>query len=237
VNEAAILHVGPAGRYVALIVACWAVLANAQPNFPPIAIDNPTPATFTEFAAAVASIGDVNGDSVPDILIGAEQQDIGGNARASRGLVFRGRHGRREWRWHPRPAGGRLIRMSAAIPGPGQAFLFVSTPTEVAGDILPKSINVHKQGVIPVAILATSEFDATSVNPSSVRFGPANATATHNAMEDVDDDGDIDLLLKFNAPQTGIVCGSTRASLTGKTFDGEPVQGSDSFKTVGCPKP
>ena len=100
----------------------------------------------------------------------------------------------------------------------GRAFLFVSTPIEVVVNILPASINPKSQGVIPVAILTTPEFDATSVNPLSVRFGPAGATEAHGKghLEDIDGDGDIDLLLHFGAQESGIVCGNTQASRRGE---------------------
>ena len=60
------------------------------------------------------------------------------------------------------------------------------------------------------------------------------APAVHFALEDVDLDGDIDLILHFNTQATGIQCGDTSASLTGTTFSGQMIQGLDSINTVGC---
>jgi hypothetical protein len=92
--------------------------------------------------------------------------------------------------------------------------------------------------VIPVAILTTDAFDATTVDPLSVRFEPKGATEAHNKghIEDVNQDGEPDLVLHFRTRATGIKCGDISASLTGETVDGEPIQGSDSIKTVGCNK-
>jgi hypothetical protein len=100
----------------------------------------------------------------------------------------------------------------------------------------PNSINPNSKGVIPVAILTTPAFDATTVDPLSVKFGPAGATETHGKghIEDVDGDGDPDLVLHFNTQQTGIQCGDTSASLTGKTFGGQAITGTDAIQTVGC---
>jgi hypothetical protein len=108
---------------------------------------------------------------------------------------------------------------------------------EVTVDNLPAAINPNSRGVITVAMLTTPDFDATGADPSSVRFGPGGATEAHERghPEDVDGDGDTDLVLHFRTPATGIACGDTEASLTGETLAGEPIRGSDTFKTVGCP--
>jgi hypothetical protein len=55
-----------------------------------------------------------------------------------------------------------------------------------------------------------------------------------SALEDVDGDGDTDMILHFKTQDTSIVCGDTSASLTGETFGGQAIEGSDSIKAVGC---
>jgi Lectin C-type domain len=113
---------------------------------------------------------------------------------------------------------------------------------EVAIDIkpgsFPNSINPKSHGVIPVAILTTDTFDATTIDPLSIQFGPSGATEAYHKghIEDVNHDGEPDLVLHFKTQATGIQCGDTSASLTGETFDGDPIQGSDAIKTVGCKK-
>lgn len=96
----------------------------------------------------------------------------------------------------------------------------------------PNSINPDSQGVIPVAILTTDDFDASAVDPDSVRFGPAEAEAVQWAFENVDGDGDLDMILHFETEETGISAGDTEAELTGKTVDGMDIHGSDSVRTV-----
>ena len=66
---------------------------------------------------------------------------------------------------------------------------------------VPNSINPKSHGVTPVAILTTATFDATMVDPSSVRFGPNEATAAKSHVEDVDGDGDLDLALPLRHPR------------------------------------
>ena len=100
----------------------------------------------------------------------------------------------------------------------------------------PNAINPANSGLISVVILSTETFDATTVSPITVQFGPTGASPQHELghLEDVDNDGDLDLVLHFRSQATGIQCGDTEASLTGETFDGQPIQGADSIVTVGC---
>ena len=53
-------------------------------------LNNPTP---QEFGRAVAGIGDVNGDEVPDLLVGAPGQKVGGNEAHGQVFVFSGATG------------------------------------------------------------------------------------------------------------------------------------------------
>lgn len=93
-----------------------------------------------------------------------------------------------------------------------------------------------------MAILTTdpsdnvTTFDATTVDPTTVLFGltGTETVPVHYAWEDVDGDGDIDIILHFKTQDTGINCEDTSATLTGTTFDGQAIKGTDSIKTVGC---
>jgi hypothetical protein len=96
-------------------------------------------------------------------------------------------------------------------------------------DIKPGSatnpINLRSGGLIPVAILTTPSFDATTVDVSTVRFGPGNASEAHGHghVEDVDGDGDLDLMLHFSTAAAAIPCGATSATLTGTGITGTDV--------------
>ena len=104
------------------------------------------------------------------------------------------------------------------------------------GDPVPKPINPSATGNTPVAILSTSTFDATTVEPSTVRFGPSGveATSVHSSVQDVDGDGRLDLLLTFNNTATHFGCGESASLITGQTFSGQHVQGFQAITTSGC---
>ena len=144
------------------------------------------------------------------------------------------------------PTSGQFIReVDAFAVGIGEdIFPTETTPVQcvlqVAVDIkpddFPNSINPKSQGVIPVAILTTDTFDATTVEPLSIEFGPNGAIEAHGKghIEDADGDGNDDLVLHFNTQETGIQCGDTSASLTGQTFSGQEIEGTNAIITKDC---
>lgn len=94
----------------------------------------------------------------------------------------------------------------------------------------PNSINLEAKGVIPVAILSTAGFDASTVDPTTVTF--ADAPSIKSKMVDVDYDGDMDMLLYFNIKDLSLDANSTEATLTGETYEGMDIQGTDSVSIV-----
>lgn len=110
----------------------------------------------------------------------------------------------------------------------------------------PTPINCQSRGVTPVAILTMDDFDATTVDPSSLRFGKprvvaegGGATITHNGghTEDVDGDGEPDFVGHFSTQDAGFTASDTEGWVIGETEDGQSIVGIDSVETVGnCPE-
>ena len=91
-------------------------------------------------------------------------------------------------------------------------------------------VTTKGKGVLPVAILTTDDFDASTVDASTLSFGPGGAAPAHSGghLEDVDGDGDLDLMLHFRTQEHGLASGDTEACISGMTLDGTELQGCDS---------
>jgi hypothetical protein len=79
-------------------------------------------------------------------------------------------------------------------------------------------------------------FDATQVNPATLKFGIGEAQnqAVTPLVWDRDDDTDSDVIFPVKTQDTGIICGDTEATLTGLTYAGAPFTGTDSVTTTDC---
>ncbi|MFL5580080.1 MAG: hypothetical protein ACJ8AO_06885, partial [Gemmatimonadaceae bacterium] len=97
--------------------------------------------------------------------------------------------------------------------------------------LLPGAINARleeeTQGLLPVTVLSEGGFDATTLDAGSVRLGAASVATRPDgtpmaAAEDVDADGDLDLVLHFEraAVLDGTQGTQVPLSLTGTLTDG-----------------
>ncbi|MHB8900342.1 MAG: LamG-like jellyroll fold domain-containing protein [Thermoguttaceae bacterium] len=98
---------------------------------------------------------------------------------------------------------GRFVTATATDPN-GNTSEFSHTRVRIdvkPGDSDP-SLNLASNGKIAVVLFGTSQFDARSVNTSSVVF--AGASAVKTSFEDVDHDGNLDAVLHFETQQTNL---------------------------------
>jgi hypothetical protein len=106
----------------------------------------------------------------------------------------------------------------------------------------PNCINIKNldNGVIPLAILTTDDFDASSVDPSTIASGGLGArskgkSGTIGSLEDVDGDGDLDLVVQLSyEPQIERIA-PQGFRITAMTFEGAPLRGTDSICVVPDP--
>jgi hypothetical protein len=114
--------------------------------------------------------------------------------------------------------------------------------SEIVIDIHPGStvnpVNPNLKGVLPVAILGSALLDVTQIDARSLRFGTGMTPETHGKghLEDVNDDGLLDLLGHYAVLSSGIRVGDKQACLTA-TLGGTVFGGCDRIRTVprrGC---
>jgi hypothetical protein len=123
------------------------------------------------------------------------------------------------------------------------ANLFETVSIDIKRDV----VNVDSNGSIAVSILTTLDFDASLVDITNLNF--AGASAFQWALDDVDNDGDLDLMLHFRIEDTildsifaqlvaddldgdGVLDSKNQeaeVSLMASLFDGSLVEGSDSL--------
>jgi hypothetical protein len=114
-------------------------------------------------------------------------------------------------------------------------------------DILPESVNVDSQGALSVVVFGSAGFDASLIDIASVRF--AGAGVWQSTLADVNQDGILDMQLKFRREDTILdeiyaqlladdldqdgILDSTRQTaqidLTGETLEDELFRGSDAI--------
>ena len=134
--------------------------------------------------------------------------------------------------------------------GPGSIFMSIALQDGAVGvassvravvmDIkpgdVPNTLNPRSHGVVPIAIVTTEQFDATSIDMTSLRFGVTGqeTAALRAVLDDVDGDGDTDLLAFFRSRDPDLGCEDQFTYISGVTVTGESIAGIDSVVMVGC---
>lgn len=94
---------------------------------------------------------------------------------------------------------------------------------------------VSSGGTVPVAIFSSSTFDARTVDPLTVSLasGPVVLKGKGTAMaaaQDVNGDGLLDLIVHVQTEALQLSETDTEAVLTGRTFAGQAIRGSNSVR-------
>ena len=98
----------------------------------------------------------------------------------------------------------------------------------------PNCFNNDGKGVIPIAILGSSTFDVTQVDPLTLSLNSQTVKTKGNGdpqtnIEDVNGDGFDDLVVKIIDTDGTYEVGTGTATLIGQLFDGTQIEGTDSI--------
>jgi len=95
---------------------------------------------------------------------------------------------------------------------------------------------------VPMAVLGSDEFDVMTIDVTTLRFGRDLALPAHDLtrfstyldhLQDVNDDGFMDLVSHYAIRDIGFIRGDTEACLVGETLSGIPIHGCDSVRLIG----
>lgn len=127
-----------------------------------------------------------------------------------------------------------------AAPGLRPAFAqeeHLHVGVDIKPGSFPNAINLKSNGSVPVALLGSADFDVSSVDLDTVKFGKmhemdSGAPALRSALEDVNGDGFMDRVFHFKIEATGLEPSDMEACLHGMTLGGEHFCGHDSIKII-----
>lgn len=143
------------------------------------------------------------------------------------------------------PGDTRFPDITGLLTGPtGDAFkaacrVEIGLAIAVEIDIKPGSeennVNLGSNGNVPVAIFSTPEFDAASIDPTSVTLANANLKMKGKgtliySLEDINGDGLLDLLVHIETQGLELTASSESTDLAGRTLGGTPIFGTDSIQ-------
>ncbi|MGD0923031.1 MAG: hypothetical protein ABSA70_14905 [Terriglobia bacterium] len=116
-------------------------------------------------------------------------------------------------------------------------FLVKTVAIDIKPGVYPNTINLGSNGTVPVAILSSETFDATTVDPVTVTLAGASVKlkgkgTPMSSFEDVNKDGRLDLLVHVTTEALELTATSEEAVLEGKTFSGRRIKGTDTVKIV-----
>lgn len=112
---------------------------------------------------------------------------------------------------------------------------------EVGIDIKPNSfpnnINLSSNGTTPVAIFSSTNFDATTINPTTVSLAGVQVRLKRNgtpmvSFEDINTDGLLDMILRISTRDMQLNETDIITVLNGQTFNGMFIKGTDLVRIV-----
>jgi filamentous hemagglutinin family protein len=121
----------------------------------------------------------------------------------------------------------------------GSFSLVMSAARQVEINVDPRGYGPRmgwgRHGIVSVVIRGSADFDIRDVDERSLRLGPGEAEPTsrrgrsRTRRVDVDRDGEMDLVVRFDAGETGIAPDDTQVCLFGQTTDSAWIEGCDAI--------
>lgn len=129
---------------------------------------------------------------------------------------------------------GEVLRGVSFTPGTGTVAMTVNVDTDYGTLTAPAAtFDIDSEGAMHVAILGSPTFNVTTIDPTSVRFGPnAEPNAGPAFFQDVNADGIPDLVLSFVPRVAGFGCNTTVAVLSGQTLSKQPFFATQTVQTT-----
>ena len=129
--------------------------------------------------------------------------------------------------------GGTLPPDPAPQPEPEVMYIDINVKP---GTVTRSRIDGKAKGVIPVALMSSPTFNATTVDVKTVTFGKTGTEGSlrncAKGRHDFNKDGRPDLLCHFENHLSGFAAGDLQAFVKGKTVDGVAFEGRGSLKAV-----
>ena len=114
---------------------------------------------------------------------------------------------------------------------------FVTVVIDIRPGSYPNTINLGSGGTVRVAILSATDFDARTIDPTTVTLASAPVKlkgqgAPMSSFEDINKDGLLDLIVHVSTQALQLTETDTEAVLEGKTLDGRFIRGRDTVRVV-----
>jgi len=111
-------------------------------------------------------------------------------------------------------------------------FYEIRVDVDIKPGSFPNSINLKSKGNIAVAVLSDANFDATAIDRGTVVFANMSPLPIGKSLEDVNEDGWLDVVFHFETQALNLKLDDTEACLSGKTLSGEMFWGCDSVSII-----
>jgi len=114
---------------------------------------------------------------------------------------------------------------------------FIPVSIDIKPGSYPNSINLGSNGVVPVAIFGSADFDVRQIDTTAITLGNASAKLKGNGQlavsySDINSDGFTDIVVKVSTEALQLTKTDIKTNLEGRLNDGTIIKGSDSVRIV-----